>query len=257
MTEHSHRVTTIPNTYEPDGDALKGKTILVTGASEGIGRAAALTYAAHGATIVLLARNVEKLEDVYDAIETAGGPQPAAVPFDLSQDSEEAYDSLADVLSEQFEQLDGLLLNAGILGERRPLEQAKWSQWRAVMQVNVDSQFLMLRALMPLLRAAPRSSVVLTSSGVGRRGRAYWGAYAVSKFAVEGMAQVLADELESTSEVRVNCINPGATNTAMRRAAYPGEAPTTNPSPEDIMGPYMYLMDDASTQITGCSLDAQ
>jgi NAD(P)-dependent dehydrogenase (short-subunit alcohol dehydrogenase family) len=247
----------IPADYQPDDRALAGKTILVTGASEGIGRAAALQYARHGATVVLLARSVDKLEAVYDAIEDAGGAQPAAIPFDLKTDTEEAYVELANVLASQLGRLDGLLLNASILGERRPLEQLSWGAWREVMQVNVNSQFLMLRALMPLLRESASASVILTTSGVGREGRAYWGAYSVSKFATEAMMQILASETEKTSHVRVNCINPGATNTAMRRAAYPAEQPESNPEPEAIMRPYLYLMDEASAGVTGFSFDAK
>lgn len=248
---------TVPDDYLADTSALDGKTILVTGASDGIGRAAAEAYAAHGATVILLGRDVAKLEAVYDAIENAGGPQPAAIPFDLSQDNEESYITLADLVGEQLGHLDGLLLNASVLGERRPLEQARWNEWRDLIQVNVHSQFLLAKALLPLLRDAPSASLVFTTSGVGRQGRAYWGAYAVSKFATEGMMQVLASELESTSDVRVNCINPGATNTAMRRAAYPGENPESNPAPAAIMNCYLYLMDEASKGMCGFSFDAQ
>ena len=247
----------VPDSYSAATAALAGKTILVTGASDGIGRAVAEAYAAHGATVILVARSVAKLEAVYDAIEAAGGPQPAAVPFDLATDREEPYLEMAEVIAAQFPVLDGLLLNASILGQRRPLEQTSWAAWRDVMQVNVNSQFLTLKALMPLLRAAPRASVVLTTSGVGRVGRAYWGAYSVSKFATEAMMQILAAETERTSSVRVNCMNPGATNTAMRRAAYPADAPDSNPAPAALMRSYLYLMDDASEGVTGCSFDAQ
>ncbi|WP_439105909.1 YciK family oxidoreductase [Congregibacter sp.] len=257
MPEQTRTGILIPQNYQPSAKALAGKTILVTGASDGIGRSAALSYAAHGATVVMLARNVEKLEAVYDQIEALGGPQPAAVPFDLSQDNEEAFISLAGVIEEQLGNLDGLLLNASILGQRRAIEQSAWNDWRDVMQLNVHSQFLTAKSLMPLLREAPRASIVFTSSGVGRAGKAYWGAYAVSKFATEGMMQVLADETENTSNIRVNCINPGATNTAMRRAAYPAEEPSSNLSPDAIMRSYLYLMDDASTGRTGCSFNAQ
>ena len=125
------------------------------------------------------------------------------------------------------------------------------------MQVNVNAQFLLTRHLLPLLQAAPAASIVFTSSGVGRKGRAYWGAYAVSKFATEGFMQVLADELENTSNVRVNSLNPGATNTAMRRSAYPGERPTDNPAPEEIMATYLYLMGDDSRGVTGQAFNAR
>ncbi len=257
MSDSAGTISRVPSAYAPQAKALEDRVILVTGASSGIGAAAAQSYAAHGATVILLGRDIPRLEAVYDAIEDAGGPQPAAVPFDLAQDGEEPFLELANTLAQQFDRLDGLLLNAGVLGERRPLAQTSWAAWRDVMQINVNSQFLMLKALLPLLFEASHPSVVLTSSGVGRQGRAFWGAYSVSKFATEAMMQILAAETENTGALRVNCINPGATNTAMRRSAYPAEDPTTNPAPEQIMRSYLYLMDDASVGVTGKSFDAQ
>jgi NAD(P)-dependent dehydrogenase (short-subunit alcohol dehydrogenase family) len=247
----------IPADYHTADDALQGRIIAVTGATAGIGRSAALAYARHGATVVLIGRSEDRLAAVYDAIEAAGGPQPAAITFDFTCDDEERYAALADAIAAEFPRLDGLLLNASVLGERRPLAQAGWAAWQEVMQVNVNSQFLTLRALLPLLEEAPAPSVVFTSSGVGRIGKAYWGAYAASKFATEAMMQMLAAESENTSALRSNAINPGATNTAMRRAAYPGERPDDNPDPEAIMPTYLYLMDDASAACTGLSFDAQ
>jgi NAD(P)-dependent dehydrogenase (short-subunit alcohol dehydrogenase family) len=246
-----------PNDYRPASDLLEGRTILVTGAGAGIGRAAALSFADHGATVVLLGRTVEKLEQVYDEIEAGGGPRPAIFPLDLAAAEEAEYAGLAAALAAEFGCLHGLLHNASVLGERRPIANARYAEWREVLQVNVNAQFLLTRELLPLLLAAPSASIVFTSSGVGRKGRAYWGAYAVSKFATEGLMQVLADELENTSAVRVNSLNPGATNTAMRRAAYPAEEPTDNPYPEDIMGAYLYLMGEDSAGINGRMFDAQ
>jgi NAD(P)-dependent dehydrogenase (short-subunit alcohol dehydrogenase family) len=248
---------TAPAGYQPGPQLLTNKTILVTGAGEGIGRAAALAYAAHGATVILLGRTESKLEQVYDEIEAAGGPKPALVALDLASAEEENITTLAEGLAGEFPHLDGLLHNAGILGERRPIESAGYKAWLEVMQVNVNAQFLLTRHLLPLLQAAPAASIVFTSSGVGRKGRAYWGAYAVSKFATEGFMQVLADELENTSNVRVNSLNPGATNTAMRRSAYPGERPTDNPAPEDIMATYLYLMGDDSRGVSGQAFNAR
>ncbi|QIB67527.1 YciK family oxidoreductase [Kineobactrum salinum] len=247
----------IPAAYQAAADLLAGKIILVTGAGDGIGRVAAECYAAHGATVVLLGRTVAKLEAVYDAIEAAGGAQPALFPLDLATATEEDYNTLAAALEQTFGRLDGLLHNAGLLGERRPLASASAKAWNEVMQVNVNAAFLLTRATLPLLEQAPEASIIFTSSGVGRRGRAYWGAYAVSKFATEGLMQVLADELENTSRIRVNSLNPGATNTAMRRSAYPGETPTDNPDPAALMPTYLYLMGADSTGITGQAFDAQ
>lgn len=257
MNHDGRTAIAVPADYAPAADCLRDRIILVTGASAGIGAAAAKSYAAHGATVILLGRDVGRLEEVYDAIEAAGGPQPAAVPFDLAQAGEEPFVELANTIAAQFPRLDGVLLNAGVLGERKPLEQTSWRAWREVIDVNVHSQFLTTRALMPLLREAERPSLVFTTSGVGRVGRAFWGAYSVSKFATEAMMQILADETENTTDLRVNCINPGATNTAMRRAAYPAEQPDTNPSPEALMRSYLYLMDPAGVAVTGYSFDAQ
>jgi NAD(P)-dependent dehydrogenase (short-subunit alcohol dehydrogenase family) len=238
-------------------DLLQGKTILVTGAGDGIGRAAALCYAQHGATVLLLGRTGSKLEAVYDEIESAGLPKPAIIELDLATATEENYQTLASGLANEFSHLDGILHNAGILGDRRPIESAVYAAWQEVMQVNVNAQFLLTRYLLPLLQASPGASIIFTSSGVGRTGKAYWGAYAVSKFATEGFMQVLASELENTSKIRVNCLNPGATNTAMRRTAYPAETPTDNPSAQDIMTSYLFLMGDDSAGVTGRSFDAQ
>jgi NAD(P)-dependent dehydrogenase (short-subunit alcohol dehydrogenase family) len=250
-------VMTIPADYLPRADLLQGKTIMVSGAGDGIGRTAALTYARHGATVLLLGRTGSKLEAVYDEIEAAGGPRPAIVEMDLSTATEDSYSNLAASLGTEFPCLDGLLHNAALLGDMRPIENAGLASWQDVMQVNVNAQFALTRYLLPLLQLAPTASIVMTSSTVGRIGKAYWGAYAVSKFATEGFMQVLASELENTSHIRVNSLNPKATNTAMRRTAYPAETPTDNPSPEAIMPAYLFLMGDDSAGLTGRAFDAR
>ncbi|RLA54005.1 MAG: YciK family oxidoreductase [Gammaproteobacteria bacterium] len=250
-------ILTAPADYAPRGDLLSRKTIVVTGAGDGIGRAAALRYAQYGATVILLGRTLSKLEAVYNEIEAAGGPQPSIIELDLATAAEANYQTLASGLAAEFPHLDGLLHNASILGDRRPIESASYASWQEVMRVNVNAQFLLTRYLLPQLQAAPAASIVFTSSGVGRTGRAYWGAYAVSKFATEGFMQVLADELENTSKVRVNSLNPGATNTSMRRTAYPAETPTDNPAPQDIMAAYLFLMGDDSAGVTGKAFNAQ
>lgn len=243
--------------YTAPEQLLCNRIILVTGAGDGIGRAAAKAYAAHGATVILLGRTLEKLESLYDEIEAAGYPQPAIVPMNLESATEHEYMELTNTLEQEFGRLDGLLNNAGSLGVRTPIESYDPSIWNQVMQVNVNAPFMLTQALLPLLQESEDASIVFTSSGVGRKGRAYWGAYSVSKFATEGMMEVLADELDNTSNVRVNCINPGATRTQMRATAYPGEPPTTNPAPADIMPVYLYLMGTDSLKINGQSLDAQ
>lgn len=243
--------------YQAPEQLLADRVILVTGAGDGIGRAAAKTYAAHGATVILLGRTLEKLESLYDEIEAAGYPQPAIVPMNLESATEHEYTELANSLEDEFGRLDGLLHNASLLGVRTPLESYDPVIWDQVMRVNATAPFMLTQALLPLLQEAPKASIIFTSSSVGRKGRAYWGAYSVSKFATEGLMQVLADELDTTSQVRVNCINPGATRTNMRAHAYPAEPPQTNPAPEEIMPLYLYLMGDDSIGTNGQSLDAQ
>ncbi|WP_417534588.1 YciK family oxidoreductase [Marinobacterium stanieri] len=243
--------------YSAPTDLLQDRIILVTGAGDGIGRAAALAYAAHGATVILLGRTLEKLEAVYDEIEAAGHPQPAIVPMNLDSATEHDYIELSNKLYDEFGRLDGVLHNASLLGMRTPLENYDPITWDQVMRVNVNAPFLMTQTLLPLMQHSDDTSIVFTSSGVGRKGRAYWGAYAVSKFATEGMMEVLADELDNSPNIRVNAINPGATRTNMRAYAYPAEDPETNPTPADIMPLYLYLMGPDSRSVNGKSLDAQ
>ena len=250
-------MTQIPDNYEPAQNLLQERTILVTGAGAGIGKAAALCFAAHGASVILLGRTLEKLEAVYDAIEAAGHPQATIYQADMLTATTEDYRRLAESIEAEFGQLDGLLHNASILGQRTPIAQADAQQWQDVMQVNVNAQMMLTQALLPLLEKAATAAIVFTATGVGRKGRAYWGAYGVSKFATEGLMQTLADELENTSNIRVNSLNPGATRTAMRATAYPAENPNTLPTPEDIMPAYLYLMGDDSMEIKGQALDAQ
>lgn len=239
-------------------NALQGRIILVTGAGYGIGRTAALTYARAGATVLLLGRTQQALNDTYDLIEAEGLPQAAVIPFDLEEKDEERYRQLAGIIEENFGHLDGVLLNAGVLGQRTMLDNYHWDTWQKVMQINVNSQFILMKHLLPLLQKAPAdASVIFTTSSVGRQARAYWGAYAVSKFATEGLMQLLAEELENTSRIRVNCINPGGTRTGMRNAAYPAENPATVPTADTIMPLYLYLMSPDSIGTHAQSLDAR
>lgn len=246
-----------PRKYAARPDLLRGHIILVTGAGDGIGRAAALAFAQHGATVILLGRTRGKLEKLHDEIVAAGHAQPAIAVVDLAKAQGPVYFELRDQIQQQFGRLDGLLHNAGILGDRAPIEHYDIGTWHQVMHVNLTAPFVLTQLLMPLLRLAENASVVFTSSGVGRRGRAYWGAYAVSKFGIEGLAQVLAEETRDATRIRVNCINPGATRTAMRLKAYPGEDPRRLPQADTLMPVYLYLMGPDSLGITGQSLDCQ
>lgn len=242
--------------YQVAADALKGKVILVTGAGDGIGRQAAISYAQHGATVILLGRTVKKLESVYDEIEAAGYPQPAIIPLDMMGATRQHYWDMADTIEQQFGKLDGVLHNAGLLGVLSPFDQIEEKAYDDVMQVNVKATFLMTQALMALLQKSDDGRIVFTSSTVGHVGRAFWGTYAISKFATEGMMQVLADEL-SDSTIRVNAINPGGTRTGMRAKAFPAEDAELLKTPLDIMPLYVYLMAPEGKAVNGQCIDAQ
>lgn len=242
--------------YTAPAGLLNGRKILITGAGRGIGAQAARTYAAYGATVLLLGKTEKYLNAVYDEIVAAGHPEPVVIPLDLEKASPEAYTELAAMVEAELGHLDGLLHNASILGPRTPLEQLAGENFAKVMQINVNAMFMLNSAMLPLLRLSSDASVIFTSSSVGRQGRAYWGAYAVSKFATEGLMQVMADEMDDTP-IRANSLNPGATRTDMRAHAYPGENPDNNPTPAEIMPLYLYLMGPDSTGVTGQAFNAQ
>lgn len=242
--------------YQVANNALNGKVILVTGAGDGIGRQAALSYAQHGATVILLGRTVEKLEQISDEIVAAGYPQPIIIPLNLLGATKQHYRDMAASIEQQCGRLDGVLHNAGLLGVLSPFEQIEQEIYNDVMQVNVTAPLLMTQALLPLLLKSDDGRIIFTSSTVGHVGRAYWGAYAISKFATEGMMQVLGDELSNTS-VNVNAINPGATRTNMRASAFPAEAPQKLKTPKEIMPLYLYLMAPEGKGINQQCIDAQ
>ncbi len=240
--------------YQPPKDLLQGRTILVTGAGSGIGRVAAETFAAHGATVVLLGRTLAKLERVYDAIEEQGGPQPAIYPMNLEGASPKDHMDLAEKLAEEFGSLEGLLHNAAELIALSRIDDYDIETWYKIMQVNLNAPFLLTQACLPLLHKAEDASVLFTSDSVGRKGKAYWGAYGVSKFGLEGLMQILADEKEGNSNIRVNSIDTGPVRTKMRMSVYPGEDLASVKPPEALMPRYLWLMGPDSIGTTGQAL---
>ena len=243
--------------FVPSDNCLDGKTILVTGAGDGIGRVAALTYARYGATVLLLGRTSSKLEYVYDEIESFGGKQPAMLPMNLEGATYAEMQQLEGLIGKEVGKLDGILHNAGLLGQLTPLEMYDIDTFAQVMKVNFTSTFMLTQALLPLLKDADNGSIVFTSSTVGTHPRAFWGAYALSKQAVEGMSDIFTQETQSTTNLRFNCVNPGGTRTNMRAHAYPGENPMSLKTPEDIMAGYVCLMSDDSIGVRGQVVELQ
>lgn len=241
--------------YHPPKGLLNDKVILVTGAGDGIGAAVSMDLARYGATVILLGRTQKKLEAVYDKIENAGYPQPAIYPLELQLATPKDYKILAATIHKEFGRLDGLLHNAAVLGTLTPIEHYDNRLWAHVLHVNLNAPFMMTKACLPLLKKAKDASIVFTSANVGYKGQAYWGAYAVSKAATENLMEILAEELEVNTNIRVNSVDPGRVRTRMNALAYPGDNPADIPEPKDITPVYLYLFGSDSEGVTGERFD--
>ena len=243
--------------YSPGPELLKSRVILVTGAGDGIGKIAAQSFAKHGANVILLGKTRAKLEAVFDSISSETNTNPVIVHMDLANNDDRPFEKLTIAIEREFGQLDGLLHNASILGPKVPIETYDTISWKNVLDINLNAPLILTRELIPLMRKSNDASIIFTSSGVGRKGRAFWGAYAVSKFAIEGLTEVLSQELENTSNIRVNSLNPGGTKTQMRALAYPSEDPKSLPSPHQHMPLYIYLIGPDSKGVTGKKFDTK
>ncbi len=237
--------------YRPAPDLLQDRVILVTGAGSGIGRAVATAYAAHGATLVLLGPVLRELEATYDAIEQAGHPQPAIFEMDLAEAGPAEVHGMAASIGQHLGRLDGLVHNAALLPYLSRIDDYDPEDWERVLRINLTAPFLLTQACLPLLRQAPDASILFTTDKVGRRGRAYWGAYGVSKAGLDNLMQILADETEKDGRIRANAIDPGPVRSDLRIRIYPAQDPSTWAAPEDILGPYLFLMGPDSAGVTG------
>ncbi len=240
----------IPADYVPPSDLLRERVVLVTGAGQGLGRAAALAYARHGATVVLHGRKVPKLESVYDAIIEHGLPQPAIFPLDLAAATDADYDNLANAIFREFGRLDGILHSASHFVPLSPLAIQTLEQWLELTRVNLSAPFALTRACLPLLRKAADASVIFTSETHADEPRAYWGGFAVAKAGLHTLARIWADEFAGTP-LRFNALVPGPADTPQRRQSHPGVVPGTFPAPETLMPAYLWLMGPDSRAISG------
>ncbi len=214
---------TIPRDYAPPKDLLEGRVILVTGAGQGLGRALALDAAAHGATVALLGRKLEKLEATYDAITDAGGPEPALIPLDLASAGSAEYEALDQLLRKDLKRLDGIAHCASHFVPLGPLAQQSLEQWMTLLKVNLAAPFALTRACLPLLSAAPDSSVVFTGETHGANPLAYWGGFAVSKAGLSVLATIWSEELAHKGRPRMNVFIPGPIASPQRAQSHPGE----------------------------------
>jgi NAD(P)-dependent dehydrogenase (short-subunit alcohol dehydrogenase family) len=245
------------HSYRPPADLLRDRVVLVTGASSGLGRAASLLFASHGATVALLARGEQQLEAVYDEIVVAGGPEPAMFPFDLSQADDRGLEMLAATLGHHLKRLDGILHSAHSFFSLSPLALQTLDQWQNLFRVNLIAPFSLTRACLPLLAEAPDASVVFTGDDHGHRPAAYWGGYAVAKAGLETLTRIWTDELETRPALRVNTLIPGPAASPMRARTHPGLPPDTPPSIDQVLPYYLYLMGPDSAAVRGQIITCQ
>jgi NAD(P)-dependent dehydrogenase (short-subunit alcohol dehydrogenase family) len=246
---------TIPADYSPAPDLLAARVILVTGAGQGLGRAVALACARHGATVALLGRRQEKLEATYDAIEAAGGREPALVPLDLASAGSAEYEALSQLLRKDLKRLDGIAHCASHFVPLGPLENQTLETWTTLLRVNLAAPFAITRACFPLLRAAPDSSVIFTGETHGTHPLAYWGGFAVSKSGLSTLAAIWADELEHAGNPRMNVLVPGPIASPQRAQSHPGEERAALRTPENAALAYLYLLGSDATGISGGTLE--
>jgi NAD(P)-dependent dehydrogenase (short-subunit alcohol dehydrogenase family) len=242
-------------TIEAD-NSLQDRIILITGAAGSLGRAAAIACARAGAQLILLDKEQQQLEQLYDAIVAAGCLSPALYPLDLLQAGEQDYYDLADAVQNEFGKLHGLLHSAAASGMLSPLDQVDESDWNQLITVNLTAAHLITRVLLPLLARSGDARIVFTTDSSARKGNAYWGAYGIAKIALEGLARTLANEQQGAGKVGVNIFAPGAVQSRIRRRTHPGESAEALPSTASLAPHYLYLLGPSSRGITGQLIEA-
>lgn len=247
----------LPSASSPASVDLRERVVLITGATGGLGRPLALACAQAGATVVLHARVVAKLEALYDEIERSRGPQPVILPLDLAKAEAADFANVASALHAQLGRLDALVHTAALLGSLGPLEHQSFESWLALLRVNVAAPMGLTRALLPLLSKASDGSVVFTLDHRGQAPRAYWGGYAVTKAGVAALARELADEWENRANLRVNAVVPGPIRSPLRLQTHPGEDAAGLPTPEALVPLYLFLIGGQRKDESGALFDAQ
>jgi NAD(P)-dependent dehydrogenase (short-subunit alcohol dehydrogenase family) len=246
-----------PRTYQAPLELLKDRVILVTGAGRGVGRATAIAFAGHGATVILHGRKSKPLEAVYDEIVGARHPQPAIFPLDLEKAEEPEFNAMAAGIAQQLGRLDGILHNVVSAFTPAALEHHTLREWLQHLRVNIAAPAAVTRACLPLLKASSDASVVMTSDDHAGQASGFWGALAITKSGVETMVKILAEEWNTAPNLRVNAVVPGVVNSPQRLRTHPGELKDALPRPEDLMPVYLYLMGPDSRGVSGKVIPCQ
>jgi len=241
---------------EAEQSILSGQVVLVTGALGGIGSEVALAYARHGATIILLDKNIAQLEKLYDLILQESGVEPAIFPVDFKGAKADDYLQLALTIKETFGRLDGLVHCAADVGQLAPIANQDTKQWAETLQINLTAAFLLTHACLPLLQATDQQSFIIFTTD-SQHDKAYRGAYGLSKAALECFCHQLSLEMESAAKVRVNCIDPGQVKTKLHARVYPATDPQHLPDPSAVIPAYLYLASAQSGHLHGQCLNAQ
>jgi NAD(P)-dependent dehydrogenase (short-subunit alcohol dehydrogenase family) len=241
-------------TYQPAPNALQDRVILITGATDGIGKALAIAAANLGTQVIAHGRTQRKLEAVANLVTDPATKPMALLPLDFEKAGPAEYEAMVEAIEQNFGRLDGLVHNAAMLGERAPIEHHDVQKWLRTMHVNTNAPFILTRYCLPLLKKSADASIIFSSCDVATEARAHWGPYLVSKWANEGMMRMLADELGNT-RVRVNSVNPGSTNTKIRMQAFPAEDRELLAKPAEVVNPYLYLLGNDSKGVTGQQLE--
>tara|TARA_B100000686_G_C16744253_1_gene948465 strand:- start:275 stop:1021 length:747 start_codon:yes stop_codon:yes gene_type:complete len=227
---------------------LSNRTILITGATDGIGKVLSVEFSKLGSNIILLGKDSSKLDEVYDQLDHSYESQKHLIlQADLALLNNESAHEILRAITEEFNSLDGIIHNAAILGIMTTLEDYELSRWDEVLNINLRAPFLLTKTLKTILENATMPRIIFTSSGVANIGRAFWGAYSVSKFGLKGLAEIFANELETTSSIRVFNFDPGATQTKMRASARPAEDPSTLKNPHELLDCYLWFFSEESS----------
>ena len=222
------------------------KNILITGASSGIGKSLAINLSKFGANVIMLSKNEKALDSVYDEIKEKYNTEPMIIKCDLTDLNEIKSQEITDIIGENYSRLDAIIHNAAILEKMSNIENYDLVTWEKVLKVNLTSAFILSKYLISLMKSALVPRIIFTTSSVGRNAKAFWGAYSVSKAGINALSEILSDELETISNMKVFNFDPKATQTSMRSLAFPAEDRDSQKKPDFLIEYYLWMLSEKS-----------